>query len=43
MTQDLPPNWITSFLEVYKHLTHCLVVFLFFPQESNQCRLYNQQ
>ena len=28
--QDLPPNWIISFLEVYKDLMHCFVVFPFF-------------
>jgi len=28
--QDLPPNRILSFLEVYKELMHCFVVFPFF-------------
>jgi len=28
--QDLTPNWIISFLEVYKELMHCFVVFPFF-------------
>ena len=28
--QGLPPNWIISFLEVYKELMHCLIVFPFF-------------
>ena len=28
--QDLFPNWIISFLKVYKELTHCFVVFPFF-------------
>jgi len=26
----LPPNWIISFLEAYKELMHCFVVFPFF-------------
>jgi len=28
--QYLPPNWIISFLEVYKELMHCCTVFPFF-------------
>ena len=28
--QDLPPNWIISFREVYKELVHCFVVFPFY-------------
>jgi len=27
---DLPPNWIISFLEVYKKLMYCFIVFPFF-------------
>ena len=30
LVQGLPPNWIISFLEVYKELVHCLIVFPFF-------------
>jgi hypothetical protein len=29
ITQNLPPNWIISFLEVYKDLMHCFIVFPF--------------
>jgi hypothetical protein len=30
LIQDLPPNWIITFREVYTELMHCYVVFLFF-------------
>jgi len=32
--KDLPPNWIISFLEVYKELMHCFIVFPVFSQVS---------
>ena len=30
LTYDLPPNWIISFLVVYKELMNFFIVFLFF-------------
>ena len=30
--QDLPPNLIIRFLEIYKELMHCFIVFQFFSQ-----------
>jgi hypothetical protein len=30
--QGLPPKRIISFLEVYKEMTHCFVVYPFFPK-----------
>jgi len=36
--QDLPPKWIISFLEVYKELKYCLILFPFF---SSTWRMQN--
>ena len=31
ISQDIPPNWIISILEVNKQLMHCSTVYSFFP------------
>jgi len=40
--QDFSPNSILSFLEVYKELMHCFIVFPFF-QVFDKCRIYRVQ
>jgi hypothetical protein len=50
VVQGLPPNWIISFLEVYKELMHCLIVFSFcihsftFPNHNSAFKnlIYNK-
>ena len=38
--QDLPPNWIIGFLEVYKQMMHCRIVFPFFDLMNAQFSLH---